>query len=113
MEEEIVNYVLFDDEINKETVSELVDKISSLPFKINLWFSTPGGTISLMFYLIDYLNSIKDRVTVTVFDEICSAGTLLFAYFDGAIKIDRMLRIGMTADFVLKLFSLWNPDLSP
>ena len=95
MEEEIVHYVLFDDEINKETVSELVDKISSLPFKINLWFSTPGGTVSPMFYLIDYLNSIKDRVTVTVFDEICSAGTLLFAYFDGAIKIDTNL------DFVM------------
>lgn len=95
MEEEIVNYVLFDDEINKETVSDLVDKLSSYPFKINLWFSTCGGTISPMFYLIDYLNLNKDRITVTVFDEICSAGTLLFAYFDGAIKIDRNLDVVM------------------
>ena len=94
MEEEI-NYVLFDDEINKETVSDLVDKLSSYPFKINLWFSTPGGTISPMFYLIDYLNLNKDRITVTVFDEICSAGTLLFAYFKGTIKMDKNLDVVM------------------
>lgn len=94
MEEEI-NYVLFDDEINKETVSDLVDKLSSYPFKINLWFSTCGGTISPMFYLIDYLNLNKDRISITVFDEICSAGTLLFAYFDGAIKIDKNLDVVM------------------
>lgn len=94
MEEEI-NYVLFDDEINKETVSDLVDKLSSCPFKINLWFSTPGGTISPMFYLIDYLNLNKDRISITVFDEVCSAGTLLFAYFKGTIKMDKNLDVVM------------------
>ena len=94
MEEEI-NYVLFDDEINKETVSDLVDKLSSCPFKINLWFSTPGWTISPMFYLIDYLNLNKDRISITVFDEVCSAGTLLFAYFKGTIKMDKNLDVVM------------------
>lgn len=95
MEEEIVNYVFFDDEINRENISELVDKLSSFPSKINLWFSTCGGTISPMFYLIEYLNLNKDRINVTVFDEVCSAGTLLFVYFDGAIKIDRNLDVVM------------------
>lgn len=93
--EESINYVLFDDEISKESVSELVSVLSNYQTKINLWFSTCGGVISPMFYLIDYLNSNKDRISITVFDEISSAGTLLFAYFDGKIKLSKHLDVVM------------------
>ena len=41
------------------------------------------------------MNLNKDRISITVFDEICSAGTLLFAYFDGEIKIDKNLDVVM------------------
>lgn len=94
MEEEI-KYVYFQDTIDNNTVSELVDKISSCTSKINLYFSTEGGLTNPMFFLIDYLNSIKDRVTVTLTDEVLSAGTFILAYFEGKIKIDKNLDIVM------------------
>lgn len=45
-----------------------------------------------MVYLIDYFNSVKDRLNITVTCELLSAGTLLLTDFEGklTLKVDEL-----------------------
>jgi hypothetical protein len=85
----------FDDDININSVNGLVEKLQAVEGKIELWFSTNGGQKDPMVYLISYLNSRREDITITLSNRICSAGTLLLSDFKGDIKIDEGL------DFIL------------
>lgn len=39
-----------------------------------------------MEFLISYFNSIKDRLTITLIDRLCSSGTMILEDFEGTIK---------------------------
>lgn len=83
-------YYLFNEEITEESVNSLVDKLSSAEKdeKIDLWFATNGGSSSCMGFLINYFNSIKEKLTITVTEKLLSAGTSILTDFYGKIIID-------------------------
>ena len=78
----------FNDKITTETINELVEKLSQEDGDITLYFGTQGGETASMKFLINYLNSIKDRVKITFVDRVWSAGSFLFLYFEGKMQID-------------------------
>ena len=78
----------FNKEITTETVNELVEKLEQFDGKVNLYFSTNGGHSPSMSFLIKYFNSIKDRLTITLTEDVWSAGIYILTDFYGTIKID-------------------------
>jgi hypothetical protein len=78
-----MNYHYFNDKINNKTVNNLVDKLQSMEGKINLWVTTDGGMSDEMDFLIAYLNSRKDDITITLTGIVQSAGTHLLFEFLG------------------------------
>lgn len=90
-----MKYFRFDDDIDTETVSTLVDKLQGVDGKINLWFSTNGGEITAMLFLIDFLNSRKKDIEIVLSCRLISAGTIILTNFKGKIILDEQL------DFIL------------
>lgn len=80
-------YYYFNDEISTENVNELVDKLENSEGKINLWFSTDGGSSNAMEFLIHFFNSIADRLEITVTQNLCSSGTMILEDFVGKVNI--------------------------
>lgn len=78
----------FNREITTETVNELIDKLEQFDGEINLYFSTNGGHSPSMSFLINYFNSIKDRLTITLVDDVWSAGTQILYDFKGNVILD-------------------------
>ena len=66
-------YYYFNNEITTESVNELVERLQQSEGKINLYFSTNGGSSSSMSYLINFFNSIADRLTITLTNNVWSA----------------------------------------
>lgn len=83
-------HYLFNEEITKDSVNNLVEKLESADKeeKINLWFGTNGGSSSSMGFLVNYFNSIKDRLAITVTEKLLSAGTSILVDFEGKIILD-------------------------
>lgn len=81
-------YYYFTKEITPETVNELADRLSQEDGEINLFFSTNGGHSPSMGFLISFFNSIADRLTITLTDDVWSAGTQILTDFKGKLKID-------------------------
>lgn len=83
-------YYYFDDEISTESVNNLVEKLNEVEEnkKITLYFTTHGGESSCMSFLIEYLNSIKDRLEIVFTFKCWSAGTYLLIYYQGKMRID-------------------------
>ena len=82
-------YYYFNNEITTESVNELVDKLSQAESeeKINLWFSTNGGDMESMHYLISVLNSFGENITVTLCGRVHSAGLDLLTDYTGKLII--------------------------
>ena len=78
----------FDDEITTESTNNLVEKLSMCEGEIKLYFETTGGSPEAMMFLIDYLNSIYDRLTIIITSRLCSAGTFLLTDFKGKLEIN-------------------------
>lgn len=78
----------FNREITTETVNDLIDKLEHFDGEINLYFSTNGGHSPSMSFLISYFNSIKDRLTIVLTEDVWSAGVYILTDFYGKIKID-------------------------
>ena len=74
---------IFDDEINLESVSALLEKLDDLSV---LYFSSNGGEHSYMKILIDALNR-KEGLEVFLFEFIGSAGTYFLTDFKGKLNI--------------------------
>ena len=81
-------YYYFNNEITTESVNELVDKLSQAEDEINLWFSTNGGQSSAMTFLINYFNSVSDRLIITLTNDVWSAGTQILYDYTGKIELD-------------------------
>ena len=95
------NY-FFNQDIKINTINELVDRLQDVEGKINLFFSTNGGNLDPMRYLINFLNSRKKDITITLVDRLVSAGTMILTDFQGKIIIDEGL------DFIL--FHMWDRE---
>ena len=78
----------FNREITTQTVNELVEKLEQYEDDIILYFSTNGGHSPSMSFLISYFNSIKDRLTIVLTEDVWSAGVYILTDFEGNIKID-------------------------
>ena len=78
----------FNKEITTETVNDLIEKLEQCDGEINLYFSTNGGHSPSMTFLIKYFNSIKDRLTITLTEDVWSAGIYILTNFYGKIIID-------------------------
>ena len=84
-------FLFFRDEISVATVNELVQRLQDNPGPVSLWFSTNGGTSSAMEFLMTYLNSRAEEITVTLTDKIYSAGTQILTDFKGGHRDDSIL----------------------
>jgi ATP-dependent protease ClpP protease subunit len=81
----------FNDKINTNSCNNLVERLQNVEGKIDLYFTTGGGQMDPMKFLVDFLNTRKDDLVITFIDRICSAGTLLLTDFKGKIKFDNGL----------------------
>lgn len=84
----MVKYHYFSDEITVESVNSLISTLEVFEDEIVLYFSTVGGDPSAMQFLIDFLNSRKEKLTIILTNQVCSAGTLLLTDFEGTVKLD-------------------------
>ncbi len=78
----------FKQEISTESVNNLVEKLEQAEGEINLYFSTNGGDSTAMSFLINFFNSIADRLTITLTNDVWSAGTQVLYEYKGKIKLD-------------------------
>lgn len=81
-------YYLFNDEITTETVNDLVSKLDTCQGDIELWFATNGGESFAMNFLVNYLNSISDRLFIVITRRLHSAGVSLLVDYEGSVKLD-------------------------
>jgi hypothetical protein len=78
----------FNNEITVENLNNLVERLQAVEGEIELWFSTNGGDTSAMSFLVRFLNSRKDDITVVLTDRVYSSGTFILTDFKGKIKIE-------------------------
>lgn len=77
---------IFDEEIDSETIQKLINDLNNYT-QIDLWFSTPGGSLSAMNAFTHYLNSRKDDITIYLYGGLASAGTFVITDFEGEVII--------------------------
>jgi hypothetical protein len=111
MKQKIYNY-FFDKEISVDTINELVDKLQDREGKINLYFSTDGGSPDAMSFLIEYINTREEEIEITIIDWLMSAGTLLLTDFKGKIKLHPGLDFILFHLFDRESYSLRKSDVS-
>lgn len=91
MESSRPKFVYFDEDITLDSVKRLIKELEDIGDKtIKLYFSTEGGNIDAMQFLIDYLNSIKENLEIRLTGALFSAGTLLLIYFEGLLDVTRL-----------------------
>jgi len=83
----------FNDEINSESVQEVIDILSIQP-SVDLFITTPGGELSSMNVLIHFINNHPD-IKLHLIGVIASAGTFLLTDCNKEIILDKDL------DFIL------------
>jgi len=81
-------YYYFKQEITTESVNNLIEKLEQADGVINLYFSTNGGNSASMSFLISFFNSIANKLTITLTNDVWSAGTQILYDFKGKIKLD-------------------------
>lgn len=86
-------HLYFNDDITIESVNNLVEKLEGKE-DIDLWFSTYGGDCDSMDFLIDHLNSLGEKIVITLTDCLVSAGTKLLTDYKGRLKTNDL-------DFIL------------
>lgn len=78
---------MFDDEINKDSVNDLISQLEryekSEDDVFDLWFATKGGYLFAMDMLIAYLNKHREGIHVHIFDELHSCGYKILTDFLG------------------------------
>ncbi len=86
----IEHSIIFDDKIDNETVSDLINEMTNYSF-VNLYFSTNGGELYAMEVLVDYLNRRCQDETVRVYigPILISAGTFLMTDYIGPLFLTR------------------------
>ena len=89
--EQFEHTIIFDEEINTDSVQALIDEMSSRSF-VNLYLSTNGGFLSDMYALIDYLNYRHKVGSLRIYltDYVMSAGTFLLTDYEGPIFLSKL-----------------------
>ena len=100
-----MNYY-FNKVITKESINDLVEKITNTEGKINLWFSTEGGDVTPMYFLCDVLNERKEDIEITLVETVMSAGIILLVEFKGKINFSEHLDCLMFHMFDRQSYSL-------
>jgi len=87
----IEHTIIFGSDITHKNVQELINNINNFQF-VNLYFATNGGRVDMMEILIDFLNHRYEIGTLklTLFDFVCSAGTLLLLDYQGPIFVKNL-----------------------
>lgn len=88
MSNQLEHTIIFEGEITKKNVQNLIDYINSYSF-VNLYFSTVGGRLDMMRILVDFLNHRYEKGTLklTLYDFVASAGTLILVDYSGPIFV--------------------------
>ena len=86
-----MNRHYFNNDITVESVNNLVEKLQTIEGKIRLYFSTDGGDPTAMDFLLDFLNSRKEDITIILTDRIYSAGADILILFEGTIELNEHL----------------------
>lgn len=86
-----MNRHYFNNDITVESVNNLVEKLQTIEGKIRLYFSTDGGDPTAMDFLLDFLNSRKEDITIILTDRVYSAGADIPILFDGKIELNEHL----------------------
>lgn len=74
----------FSEEISKESVDHLIEKLSSVEEDSILYFSTIGGCVISSEALLTYLNVYKrDTLTIIFTADVCSMGAYIMFNFAG------------------------------
>lgn len=102
--EKKVKWIRFEDTLDIENVSNLVDKMQSYE-KIRLYFSSPGGYTTETEYLVDYINSRKDDITIVFTNRIESCGFLLSLDVECEKLVSPELILGMVHLIDMKTLS--------
>ena len=97
-----MNNYFFSQDITIDNINSLVEKLESSEGKFNLYFATDGGSPSAMEFLIQYMNTRKDEIEVTLTDAVMSAGTKILTDFNGKINISDGLDVIM--------FHMWDRE---
>jgi hypothetical protein len=79
--------LIFNQELDDQSVRNLIDEIDNADDFVDLYFTTPGGSAICYNALLEYLNSKKDQITLIANWEISSGGFLVFFKFKGEKRI--------------------------
>lgn len=95
-------------DIEEELIKELVDRLQSFEddCNIHLFFSTMGGHITPIKYLLHYLNLNSHRITLYFNDVLWSAGTELLLYYKGKRVLTESLKSIMFHKWDFKRYTL-------
>lgn len=76
--------IVFDDSINKKSISKLISKIELLIASevdgVDLYFSSTGGEADYGNVLINYINHNKSKIVLKIFGRIFSCGVYISKY---------------------------------
>lgn len=99
--------VLIDEEISLETLEKLTKAYNELPdsSKLDIYFSSSGGLVSVGEAMIDLINRNKKRTTVIVYCMLASMGFLLFTRV-------RCKRVVLSTAYGMSHLTKWKISLS-
>jgi hypothetical protein len=80
-------HYFFNDKINIDNINTLIKTID-VNENVTLYFSTSGGSPMAADYLIDFLNTKKDNITIVITNQLQSCGVNLLLDFLGNIELD-------------------------
>lgn len=80
---EIGTTVIFHEELNEQSVTNLINELDNIDEHIYLYFTSPGGSIIYYRPLIDYLNRRSSDITLIANWEISSGAVIVFCQFEG------------------------------
>lgn len=95
----------FKEDIELEHVQALVDKLQGHE-NVKLYFETFGGTITVMDFLIDFLNSLGDKVEVVLTGFVYSAGTKILTDYTGKLTISPEIDMILFHKWDRKIYTL-------
>lgn len=73
-----MKYYYFSDNINKDSVKQVLHFISSNQGNITIYFDSEGGEVNAANTLIEVINSNKERITLHVIGYIFSSAFMVF-----------------------------------
>lgn len=92
----------FKEDIELEYIQELVNKLEGQE-NIKLYFETFGGTVNVMEFLIDFLNSLGNKIEVVLTGFVYSAGTKILTDYTGKLTI--------SPEIDMMLFHKWDRQI--